>query len=188
MKTCQKCKIDKSLDDFYKHKQTKDGYETTCKPCKKLAADKWSKENKDQRLENSKRYNERHPERRQETVAKYYQANKQYLNERVKSSRAKNKELYAELGRTHSNRRRARKLDNGFEPYTEKQIIDTYGLLCNICNEPINFVSARKVGKRGWERGLHIDHVIPIAKGGPDTLENVRPTHGLCNIKKGDSV
>jgi len=32
--------------------------------------------------------------------------------------------------------------------------------------------------------GLHIDHVMPLSKGGPDTLENVRPAHGSCNVKK----
>jgi 5-methylcytosine-specific restriction endonuclease McrA len=188
MKTCQKCKIEKSLDGFYKHKQTKDGFETTCKVCKKDAASSWSKDNKDNRIAIVKRYNDRHPERRKETLASYYQENKEHLNARVKLSRSRNKELYAELGRTHANRRRARKLENGFEPYTEKQMIDTYGLLCNICAEPINFIAARKVGARGWERGLHIDHVIPLSKGGADTLENIRPTHGLCNLKKGSVV
>jgi 5-methylcytosine-specific restriction endonuclease McrA len=31
---------------------------------------------------------------------------------------------------------------------------------------------------------LHIDHVYPLSKGGLDTLENVRPSHGKCNIVK----
>lgn len=188
MKLCKRCSTEKNLTDFYKHKQTKDGYETTCKQCIKATAAKWAKDNPEKNKAKDKAYIERHPERRKETVAKYYQDNKQHLNERVKASRAKNKELYAELGRTHANRRRARKLENGSEPYTEKQMIDAYGLLCNLCAEPINFIAPRKVGARGWERGLHIDHVIPISKGGPDTLENVRPTHGLCNIKKGNVV
>jgi 5-methylcytosine-specific restriction endonuclease McrA len=42
----------------------------------------------------------------------------------------------------------------------------------------------RKVGQDGWEHGLHIDHVYPLSKGGLDTLENVRPAHGKCNIVK----
>jgi 5-methylcytosine-specific restriction endonuclease McrA len=66
-------------------------------------------------------------------------------------------------------------------------MIDAYGLLCNICKEPINFVAPRKVGKLGWERGLHIDHVVPLSKGGSDTLANIRPTHGLCNLQKSNS-
>jgi hypothetical protein len=26
-----------------------------------------------------------------------------------------------------------------------------------------------------------------LSKGGPDTLENIRPSHALCNIKKRNS-
>ncbi len=33
MKTCSKCKIEKSIDDFYNHKSTKDGKSTQCKKC-----------------------------------------------------------------------------------------------------------------------------------------------------------
>ena len=32
-KICSKCKIEKDLDDFYKNKITKDGYQNTCKQC-----------------------------------------------------------------------------------------------------------------------------------------------------------
>lgn len=188
VKNCQKCLSEKPITSFYKHKQTKDGYETTCKDCKKINAANWSANNKDKRKEISKNYVINNPENRKQTASKYYQSNKGAIAERIKLSQTKNKELYAQLGRTHANRRRARKLENGSEPYTEKQMIDAYGLLCNLCAEPINFIAPRKVGARGWERGLHIDHVIPISKGGPDTLENVRPTHGLCNIKKGNVV
>lgn len=184
MKLCKKCDTLKEPVEFYKHKQTRDGYETTCKQCMKETARRWALENPEKNKAKDKRYVARHPERRKETVAKYYQANKEHLNERVKQSRLKNKELYAELGRKHANIRRARKLDNGTEPYTEKQMLDKYGYLCHICNEGINFAAPRRVGLPGWERGLHIDHLVPLAKGGADTLENVRPSHGLCNLEK----
>jgi 5-methylcytosine-specific restriction endonuclease McrA len=39
--------------------------------------------------------------------------------------------------------------------------------------------------KRYWQNGLHIDHVIPIAKGGADILDNLKPSHAICNISKG---
>lgn len=185
MKLCKKCNTEKELLEFYKHKQTRDGYETTCKHCLKDAAAKWAKDNPSKNVEKSRRYNERHPERRKKTVAKYYQANKEHLNERVKTSRAKNKELYAELGRTHSNRRRARKLNNGTEAYTEQQLLELHGSICHLCNKGIDLSAPRKVGELGWEYGLHIDHIVAIANGGPDSLDNVRPAHGVCNLQKG---
>lgn len=180
--------MEKPLDGFYKHKQTKDGLETTCKDCKKLAADKWSKENKEQRLINARAYTERHPGRRKETLAKYYQANKRELNKRVKASRSRNPGLYAELGRTHANRRRARKLENGFEPYTESQVLELYGTCCHLCGNEIDLNAPRQVGAEGWELGLHIDHLVPISKGGADSLDNVKPSHGKCNLDKGSTV
>lgn len=75
---------------------------------------------------------------------------------------------------------------NGSDPgnYSEKDVIETYGTLCHICNEEIDMDAPRQCGKPGWERALHIDHVYPLSKGGTDTLDNVRPSHGECNIKK----
>ena len=169
---------------FYAHKQTKDKLDIICKECKKARSAKWAKDNPEKNMAKTIAYNNRHPDRRKKTLSKYYENNKETIRNRVKESMVKNPDLYAELGRTHSNRRRARKLENGFEPYTEQQIIEAYGLLCNICQKSINFIAPRKVGVIGWERGLHIDHVIPISKGGSDTLDNVRPTHGLCNLRK----
>ena len=59
-----------------------------------------------------------------------------------------------------------------------------YGSDCHICLNPIDLLAPRQPGIKGWEYGLHIDHVIPLSKGGPDTLGNVRPAHGSCNVKK----
>ena len=89
-----------------------------------------------------------------------------------------------EISRRGDRKRRAQKIQNGFEFYTEQQVIETYGNECYLCNSRIDLKAARQIGKLGWQNGLHIDHLIPISKGGPDTLENVRPTHGLCNITK----
>jgi len=69
-------------------------------------------------------------------------------------------------------------------PYNELQVIALYGGDCYLCGLGIDFMAPRKCGIEGWENGLHIDHLIPLAKDGVDTLDNVRPTHGLCNLRK----
>jgi 5-methylcytosine-specific restriction endonuclease McrA len=74
------------------------------------------------------------------------------------------------------------------EPYSDQQVLDTYGNDCWLCNEPIDLEAPRQVGKLGWERGFHVEHVIPISKGGPNSLSNVRPSHGKCNIVKGNKI
>lgn len=63
-------------------------------------------------------------------------------------------------------------------------IVSTYGTTCHICLEPIDMFAPRKVGVPGWERGFHREHVISLADGGANTLENCRPAHGICNLTK----
>ena len=33
-----------------------------------------------------------------------------------------------------------------------------------------------------------VDHIIPIAAGGPDTIDNKQPAHRDCNRQKGDTI
>ena len=68
------------------------------------------------------------------------------------------------------------------EDWTEKQLIQTYGTDCYICNGPINFNAPRK--GPGSEYSLWPDHVIPTSRGGSNTIDNVRPCHRKCNQNK----
>lgn len=64
--------------------------------------------------------------------------------------------------------------------YTYAEVYERYGLSCYICRGPID----PSVTDRGfWHPSL--DHVVPICRGGQDTLENVRPAHNGCNSHKG---
>lgn len=114
----------------------------------------------------------------------YIAANRQKVAAQKKQWKIDNPERNLNHNRKAERARRARLKNSITIPYTEAQVISTYGTNCNICGLEIDFNVTRQVGKKGWQMGLHIDHLIPIAKGGPDTLENVRPTHGLCNLRK----
>jgi 5-methylcytosine-specific restriction endonuclease McrA len=70
------------------------------------------------------------------------------------------------------------------EYYTEAQVLELYGTDCHICSLPIDLDAPRSAWYEGWEMGLQVDHIQPISKQGPDTLSNVRPSHGVCNNKK----
>ncbi len=99
---------------------------------------------------------------------------------RQANSRARNLDKVRERERAKNRRRRA----NQSVEYNELQVIATYGASCYICGLAIDFMAPRRTGIPGWENGFHIDHLIPVSKGGPDTLENVRPSHGICNLHK----
>ena len=98
--------------------------------------------------------------------------------------RLANPDIYDE----YRNKRRALKLGAPSEPYTAQKIINLYGSDCHICSEPIDLEVPRHVGDKGWERGLHLDHVIPLSRGGTDLIGNIRPSHGLCNMIKRNTL
>lgn len=54
-----------------------------------------------------------------------------------------------------------------------RAVIERDGLICGICRYPV----ARK--------DVHIDHRIPVSRGGATTLENLQVTHARCNVVKG---
>lgn len=86
--------------------------------------------------------------------------------------------------RTPGGNRRGRRYKGEVGLYSDIQVVEMYGARCHICNGPIDLDAPRQCGKLGWEKSLHIDHVFPLSKGGLDTIENVRPSHGQCNIIK----
>lgn len=125
----------------------------------------------------------------------YYQSNKKHLKQYGLEYALKNKEKlriqrreysknHPEIDRNKNRRKRALKRNNGFEKYTEAQVIELYGTNCYLCSMPIDMSASRRCGDPGWQKGLHIEHVVDIALGGPDTLDNVRPAHAICNLTK----
>ena len=62
-------------------------------------------------------------------------------------------------------------------------LIERDGNVCHICLTQIDLSLARNS-----RFGATIDHVIPVSKGGADTLDNMKLAHWICNIKKGNKV
>ena len=92
MKTCSRCKIEKSFDAFGKNKSRKDGYQHRCKSCcscdqkkyrednpekKREANETYRKNNPEIFREHQKRYRENNPELKRENNKIYYAINKQ---------------------------------------------------------------------------------------------------------------
>lgn len=72
--------------------------------------------------------------------------------------------------------------------WTIKQLLETHGTSCHLCGKAIDLTAPAQVGAKGWELSLHPDHIIPLSKGGSDTMDNVRPAHARCNIRKWATV
>jgi len=158
-----------------------------CSNCKIFALEK-QKKYRQKNLEKIRKYQKTYREKNIgkkrvrviKDLALYSQKRKEY-NDRY---RDKDIEKIRQLWRDKDRRRRANKNKNGFERYTENQVLKLYGTNCYLCNISIDLNATRLIGKPGWQYGLHIEHVIDLALGGPDTLKNVRPSHAVCNLKK----
>ena len=158
--------------------------ESFCEPCyeaKRVYNRAQYKKHSTKIIESTERYRKANLDKQQKWSAKYRANNL----EKVRETNRKYANSMPEKRRQRERKRRALKFKNGHVPYTESQALELYGKTCHLCNLPIDLTATRQPGKPGWERGLHIDHVVPLANGGPDIIENVRPAHGLCNLRKG---
>ena len=183
-KECSKCLKVKTLEDFRNEPRGKFGKRGECKACEYAKHIERYSNNREARREIEKKYRAKNPEVFSRKNKNYYLKNKEKMSESNKRWKEQNPERNSELNRRKERVRRARKFENGQELYTESAILELYGTVCHLCELAIDMAAPRKVGTPGWELGLHVDHVIPLSKGGPDTLENVRPAHGKCNLQK----
>jgi 5-methylcytosine-specific restriction endonuclease McrA len=56
-----------------------------------------------------------------------------------------------------------------------KQVLAEYGNVCWLCGQPVPGLPSA-------------DHVIPRSRGGSDDIENLRPAHLACNVKRGNRL
>ena len=165
---CCYCKKSKAEIYFYKDKSTKTGHKPRCKMCEKLYIDK----------------------EKRRAYEKIYRTNnllKRYLI--VKKSMTKNKE--------HHKQKRIEYLQTeqgkiSYKKYTQKR----YALKKALIVEDINIkaIYADAQGKCFYCHKnitfdeIHIDHFIPVSKGGQHIKSNLRISCKKCNLSKGNKM
>jgi 5-methylcytosine-specific restriction endonuclease McrA len=180
--------------------------EQKCEACakigKKVNAKKYAN-NREKRLLQQKQYRLKNENLVKERKKRYYRENKEKVRAGIKRWESQNRDKVLQYQRQwHANnkdksranslrmahKRNAIKRKSKSEPYTEKQVINLYGINCYLCKKEIDFIAPRTPRLEGWHFGLHIDHVVPISRGGEDVISNVRPVHAICNLKKASKV
>ena len=137
---------------------------------------RWQEANRDAVRAAKKRRYQPTPEylaSRRECERRRYRANPEESRERKQRWRARNPERTREILR----RRRAKVM--GTSPRRYRFLLYAIqGGLCGICLKEMD-------GFGGDE--MHVDHVIPLALGGPDIFANWQAAHASCNLSKGAS-
>jgi 5-methylcytosine-specific restriction endonuclease McrA len=212
-KVCTGCGEWRFLDEYSHRTKSKDGRDYKCKTCKRLyrannsqhaiqVTRAWEKRNPDraknihsiciQRMKEqnpdhfknySKQYRENHPERVAEWKAnsapinkekrtashrRYYQKNKERVRLRIRQYAKRHPEYNA----TSSLRYLARKR-GAVGHYTTAEwraLCAQYNHLCLCCGE---------------QKKLTADHIVPLSRGGSNSIDNIQPLCQPCNSSKG---
>ncbi len=120
--------------------------------------------------------------------AAYREANAELLAQRQREYAKRNPEIVMRNALQSSRTRRARKRNVSSEHIYDADMILLWGSDCYLCGRAIDLLAPRRAPATGWQDSLWRDHVISLARGGSDTLDNVRPTHALCNLRKGSNL
>jgi 5-methylcytosine-specific restriction endonuclease McrA len=197
-KICSCCKESLPLSDFHKDSKSPDGSSYWCKDCSSLRRKKNREDNLDHQkntqkvyyLNNKKSLRQSNEEWKKNNPGKMLEYNQKYRDNHrdrvrlaVKTSKLKNpdksknsvKEWFANnpLKRIeYNNKRRATKASVGGVVLSSEweSLLDKYNHVCLRC------------GRDNVK--LTLDHVVPISKGGRNTIDNIQPLCGKCNSFK----
>jgi 5-methylcytosine-specific restriction endonuclease McrA len=163
MKQCTSCKQIKILAEYSPSKRGSLGVQAKCKPC-------YAALMRDRRLANP----EAHRQAVKKSTAKHYDKklirNSEYRNANPeKVSAWKRKDRQINKARILADNAMRRVKTSGT---ITKEIKQIYALR--------NFYQAMSLGD-----SFHVDHIIPISKGGLHVYENLNVIPAICNLRKG---
>jgi 5-methylcytosine-specific restriction endonuclease McrA len=192
-KQCSTCKETKSITEFHKSKKEKDGYRSRCKNCRKLKEpysavkdyqDRYREANRTRIRAYFHDYNAQRAEAQAEYYASWRETNKtaleDYQREYYQRNATKKREYASRYAKENPekmrviwHRRRGRILGRGVFTRQEWEALKAkYNYTCLCCN------------KREPEIKLTPDHVIPLSRGGMNTIDNIQPLCRKCNNVK----
>ena len=170
-----------------------------CKDCKRAAGAAWRDANPDKQRERCKRWRKNNPERVNELARaanarnpgkstrwaeknrdrdkaaklEWRTANKEKVRAWAKQWAESNPERMKELKRISNRNRRARKKNSSGKLSKDiaTKLFDLQRGKCACCGKPLG-------------DDYHLDHIIPIALGGPNVDTNIQLLRSECNIRK----
>src|SRR3990172_10113725 len=172
-KRCCRCKQEKPISEFHKDRNSGDGLRPECKVCRCKIVRTWKANHPTYQADYRAAYPDRvrnygNKKKRQEYLANYRSTHKDAAKETTRRWRA----FHPDADNAIAHRRRAKKAGNGGS-YTA----DEWKELCDRHNG--RFLRCCRT-----DLPLTIDHVVPISKGGRNSIENIQPLCWPCNARK----
>lgn len=190
MKKCSKCGVDKSLDEFYSHKRSKDGKRSACKECSNKENKSWADKNALKYSEYLKQYRQDHKEDHKNYLIDYQEKNKEKIKLQEKSWRRKNSERVKNNHKNWYDKNRDYKLQQNKEyrsarmrndpvfrlsmylrsrmnallrGQTSKKALELLG--CSLAEYKV-YLENKFYGNINWDNYgtvWHLDHIIPCS-------------------------
>jgi 5-methylcytosine-specific restriction endonuclease McrA len=169
---CSRCKLWRPFDCFCRCRARPEGLNTVCKQCVRAHASPRPEYMNEWYLANKERTKER-----RRVASKKHRATpkaKQQKLKREREDRQKRPEFYRSRDRSHNHKRRGRGLrTSGTLTAAGWETLVASSTACHWC-------------KRRWtnRRKPTLDHVVPLSKGGENTLQNSVCACLRCNTSK----
>jgi len=195
-KCCTKCGVVKPLSEFSKSKQHKYGHTSQCKACRRqyyqdhkaetsIYNAHYRKEHMDEDAERSSRYYKEHKEELLEYQRQYRKDHKEELAEKAlrycedhRAELSKRRAIYNQtqkgksIKRAGNIRRRSPHGAGRIRPKVVRSVIGSSDGQCPYCGK--SFTDG------------HIDHIIPLSRGGTNERVNLIYCCATCNMLKSD--
>ncbi len=152
---CKECSRKKASKRYYKNPQK---YNESSK--------KWAQQNREKRKEIIRRYSQNHPE----ISKRWVENNREKVREYKRRWKLKNKEAI----NSHTRNRRA-KIRESVGTHTQDDILYMLNAQKHKC---INCLCSLKKNK------YHVDHIVPIVRGGSNDRSNLQILCQSCNVRK----
>ena len=171
-KVCGSCKQELPTDHFHVRNASVDGLCSKCKTCSAIYLKKYREKNLESLNAKKRAYAQEHRAEAAERHKKWRHENKEHYNKKQ-----------AEWARNHPEwkrcltRKRYALLKNSSGSHSADQIQRIYARQNNQCNY---------CGK-GLEKG-HVDHIIPITRGGTNYAANLQILCVSCNTSKSNKM
>ena len=189
-KKCSACKQIKPVNLFNKKACAIDGYCDECRECSNIRKREFNRTHPEIKAKRDRVYYQKNKEKRQEYALKWRTQNKEELKRKKREYRENNKEKVRDSKRREYQKnkenyvfnaanRRSREL-NAKGKYTREDVMSLLSVQkgkCLKCGQP--FTNDRKPS---------VDHIIPLSKGGHNSIENLQLLCKPCNSSKGVNI